>query len=1084
MANVVNLCTVTLDANGGVIEGETTSSNFDPIHIASGQTLGDLLPTNLTKNGIPLTKWTDDDNNTITKDTPIENSVNLKAQYILLTPIVELNSLTKSDNTIYNAGEWSDKDINLVYNISSSTSTINPDKYKISIDGGITFTDILSSNLLQINQLDTSSNNSHFLSFSILQNGEYNIIIEAFDAENRSGQSEPISVKLDKIKPDPATITSSEYSNSDTPTIYGKGEIGCTIKVTDENNNIIGTAIVDENGEWEISEPLSNGQHTISIVQTNLAGNTSESTSQILIVDTTNPTGTITIKNNSFNTFLNTITFGLLFNDTTNVTITADDTPSGVKEIKYLKTDQVYSIFSDDLQNANWHNADISNENSVSFNVDVPQELFNDEFFVYAKITDNANNVTYLRSDGVILYTDSAITTDELTYTKPQEENKDLSVILNGNTIANIVNTTNTQTLTENVDYTVEDSKVILKHEYLNTLSENTYNLEISFTPAGETNITEGLTLPKDSVILYVEKSTQELPPEDAKFNNLFSSYTYGDIPETISLNGGSGTGEVTYSSSDEDVATIDQNGQLTIVGAGTFQITATKAADENYNELQVTSDVITVNKRPVTISGIVANSRPYNGYASAEFDITSAQIQNLVNNDQLSIVPGNASFADKNTGTNKEVYFSDFAILDSSGNTPKNYVLESQPENGSANIASLEVTITGVTAYNKVYDGTINATPNISQASINGKCDGDNLEISAGSAKFTNKNFGNNKTVVFSEFGLSGNNASNYLLTAQPENANANISKKSLTISNIKIKDKTLDGTRTAEFEGTPTLEGLADGDDVILINGTPIFTTSAEGQNIAIEFNPPFSLEGADALNYYVTQPTNIYGNITHPSDYQTDDISENLNNNQPKDETTPSDTSEINNNDSEEAFEAEDSLTGIRVSAPKGVFPRWCRLIIREMYPDTTEYTDNYKNLDEEKRSKIEHAKLYEIYIINQDGQTVQPDISKGLVTVDIPVPNDYDLTDLQIYRIKEDADDDFDEKVVNINNRSYCQFETDHFSPYTMIDENTLYDIIQQILPYLLLLLILLFSILLIIILLKRKKDKDEEEEVKQ
>ena len=151
---------------------------------------------------------------------------------------------------------------------------------------------------------------------------------------------------------------------------------------------------------------------------------------------------------------------------------------------------------------------------------------------------------------------------------------------------------------------------------------------------------------------------------------------------------------------------------------------------------------------------------------------------------------------------------------------------------------------------------------------------------------------------------------------------------------------------------------------------------------------------------------------------------------------------------------------------------------------MYPNTTEYDDNYENLDEEKRSKIEHAKLYEIYIINQDGQIVQPDISKGLITVDVPVPNDYDLADLEIYRIKEDADDDFDERVVDINNRNYCEFETDHFSPYTMIDENTLNDIIQTILPYLLLLLILLFLILLIIILIKRKKDEEEEEEAKQ
>ena len=159
----------------------------------------------------------------------------------------------------------------------------------------------------------------------------------------------------------------------------------------------------------------------------------------------------------------------MLFNETTNITITTDDKPSEVKELKYLKTDQIYSIFSDDLQNANWQTSDLSNENSISFNVNIPQEQLNDKFFIYAKITDNADNVTYIRSDGVIIYTNSAIATEEITYTKPKEENKDLSAILNGNTIANVVNTTtNNYTLQKDKDYTIEDSKIVLQHEYLN----------------------------------------------------------------------------------------------------------------------------------------------------------------------------------------------------------------------------------------------------------------------------------------------------------------------------------------------------------------------------------------------------------------------------------------------------------------------------------------------------------------------------------------------------------------------------------------------------------------------------------------
>ena len=59
---------------------------------------------------------------------------------------------------------------------------------------------------------------------------------------------------------------------------------------------------------------------------------------------------------------------------------------------------------------------------------------------------------------------------------------------------------------------------------------------------------------------------------------------TPGDGNFTFTATGGSGTGAVTYGSSDEAVATVDDTGEVTIVAAGATTITATKAADDNYN--------------------------------------------------------------------------------------------------------------------------------------------------------------------------------------------------------------------------------------------------------------------------------------------------------------------------------------------------------------------------------------------------------------------------------------------------------------------------------------------------------------------
>jgi len=60
----------------------------------------------------------------------------------------------------------------------------------------------------------------------------------------------------------------------------------------------------------------------------------------------------------------------------------------------------------------------------------------------------------------------------------------------------------------------------------------------------------------------------------------------YGSPPFTKAItNKGSGTGAITYTSSDPSVATVDNSGTVTIYKAGTTTITATKAADNDYEQ-------------------------------------------------------------------------------------------------------------------------------------------------------------------------------------------------------------------------------------------------------------------------------------------------------------------------------------------------------------------------------------------------------------------------------------------------------------------------------------------------------------------
>lgn len=75
---------------------------------------------------------------------------------------------------------------------------------------------------------------------------------------------------------------------------------------------------------------------------------------------------------------------------------------------------------------------------------------------------------------------------------------------------------------------------------------------------------------------------------------------TYGDGTFILSTTGGSGSGAVTYESSDSNIVSIS-GATVTIHKAGTVTITATKAEDDNFNEKSATVS-LTVNKKTLTV--------------------------------------------------------------------------------------------------------------------------------------------------------------------------------------------------------------------------------------------------------------------------------------------------------------------------------------------------------------------------------------------------------------------------------------------------------------------------------------------------
>ena len=155
-----------------------------------------------------------------------------------------------------------------------------------------------------------------------------------------------------------------------------------------------------------------------------------------------------------------------------------------------------------------------------------------------------------------------------------------------------------------------------------------------------------------------------------------------------------------------------------------------------------------------MTVSGITASNKIYDGNTVATLDPSSVTYSGLVSGDSFA---GSYSglFSDKNIGTGKTV-----SITSSySGSDVNNYTITDQAST-TANITSRPLGVTGITVFgltvnNKEYDGTVTAPLDTSSISYSGLVDGDDFTGSY-SGVFANANVGNDKTVTITSSYLS----------------------------------------------------------------------------------------------------------------------------------------------------------------------------------------------------------------------------------------------------------------------------------------------------------------------------------------
>jgi hypothetical protein len=177
--------------------------------------------------------------------------------------------------------------------------------------------------------------------------------------------------------------------------------------------------------------------------------------------------------------------------------------------------------------------------------------------------------------------------------------------------------------------------------------------------------------------------------------------------------------------------------------------------------------------------------------------------------------------------------------------------------------VSPRQLTVSGVSANNKVYDATTTATLTGTPALV-GKALGDVVNIDGiPVADFNTISVGNAKPITVTGYTLSGAQAAFYTLT-QPA-LTANITARPVTVTGLTAASKVFDGITNTTILGTPVAVGLVPGDLVSLntFGAAANFVTPTYGYNKQVNFSG-YSLVGTNASNYSFTQPASVVADI----------------------------------------------------------------------------------------------------------------------------------------------------------------------------------------------------------------------------
>jgi len=186
----------------------------------------------------------------------------------------------------------------------------------------------------------------------------------------------------------------------------------------------------------------------------------------------------------------------------------------------------------------------------------------------------------------------------------------------------------------------------------------------------------------------------------------------------------------------------VGTNKTVTVNG---LNLSGSDASNYSLGAVSSASTTGDITAKAISVSGIATSDKVYDGTTVATTPLVGAVFNGMVAGDELSVSSITGTFENKNVGTAKTVSLSSAVY---GGADVGNYVISDQLTS-SATITARSLTVSGIDAGDKVYDGTTSAVVDLSGISFAGLVSGDEINASGTTGTFANKNAGANKSVT-----------------------------------------------------------------------------------------------------------------------------------------------------------------------------------------------------------------------------------------------------------------------------------------------------------------------------------------------